>query len=93
MLVLAVALIPCGAFAADADNGRRLAQSHCAGCHIVAPGARSEVAAAPPFEAIARKYGEAAAVAQAITGPHPRMNFAPPPADAADIAAYIATLR
>jgi cytochrome c len=79
--------------AADAGRGQRLAQDHCAFCHSVAPHARSEVADAPPFDAIGRKYGhDADAIATAIAGPHPKMNFSPRPADAADIAAYIATL-
>ena len=80
--------------AADADNGKRLAQDRCAACHAVAPHTRSEVANAPPFEAIGRKYGfDADRIAHAIAGPHPKMNFSPGPAQAADVAAYIATLR
>jgi mono/diheme cytochrome c family protein len=82
------------AVAADANNGRRLANSHCAACHVVAPQQREEIAVAPPFETIGRKYGfDADPIAQAIRGPHPRMNFSPRPSEAADIAAYIATLR
>ncbi len=42
--------------AADAGRGQRLAQDHCAACHAVAPRTRSEVANAPPFDAIGRKY-------------------------------------
>jgi cytochrome c len=79
--------------AAEADQGKRLAQDHCASCHIVAPQARGEVAVAPPFDVIGRKYGfDADKIARAIAGPHPKMNFSPRPAEAADIAAYIATL-
>jgi len=79
--------------AADADKGKRLAQDHCAACHAVAAHARSEVANAPPFDVIGRKYGfDADRIAAAIAGPHPKMNFAPGPREAADIAAYIATL-
>lgn len=79
--------------AADARLGESLAQSHCASCHIVTPHARNEIADAPPFEVIARKYGfDASTIASAITGPHRKMNFMPNPAEAADIAAYIATL-
>ncbi len=80
--------------AADARSGQRLAQMHCAACHAIAPPARKVVAAAPPFDAIGRKYGfDASVIAATIAGPHPKMNFAPRPADAADIAAYIATLK
>jgi cytochrome c len=79
--------------AADAGHGQRLAQEHCAACHAVAPHARSEVADAPPFDVVARKYhSDAGAILHAIAGPHPKMNFSPRPAQAADIAAYIAGL-
>lgn len=79
--------------AADARRGQRLALEHCASCHIVVPHGREEVADSPPFEAIGRKYGfDAAAIAHVIAGPHRKMNFAPDPKNAADIAAYIATL-
>jgi cytochrome c len=79
--------------AADADKGKRLAQDHCASCHAVALHTRSEVADAPPFDAIGRKYGhDADKIAAAIAGPHPKMNFSPRPAQAADVAAYIAGL-
>jgi mono/diheme cytochrome c family protein len=91
LFVLTAAL---NARAADAARGQRLAQDHCAACHAVAPQMRSEVADAPPFETIAGKYGhDADRIAHAIAGPHPKMNFSPAPAAAADIAAYIATLR
>ena len=71
-----------------------IAQSVCVACHEIAPRAQREVADAPPFDAIGRKYAFAAnAIAQAISGPHPKMNFSPPPREAADIAAYIVTLE
>jgi hypothetical protein len=79
---------------ADARSGQRLAQDHCAACHSIVLDARSEVAAAPPFEVIGRKYGfDADRITHAIAGPHPKMNFSPRPREAAEIAAYIATLR
>jgi len=79
---------------AEPGRGQRLAQDHCAACHAVALHTRSEVADAPPFETIGRKYGfDAGRIAAAIAGPHPKMNFSPRPAQAADIAAYIAGLR
>jgi len=80
--------------AADAGKGKRLAQDHCAACHIVAPSGRREVAISPPFEVIGRKYAfDADRIAHAIAGPHPKMNFSPSAAEAAGIAAYIATLK
>jgi hypothetical protein len=45
--------------AADADNGKRQAQQHCSPCHIIEPNQRQELADSPPFETIARKYGNA----------------------------------
>ncbi|MCC6948954.1 MAG: cytochrome c [Bradyrhizobiaceae bacterium] len=93
LLVTYLLLAPAAALAADAVRGRQLAQEHCGGCHAVGAGERREVADASPFSAIGRKYGfDPSALAAAILGPHPRMNFAPAPADAADLAAYIAAL-
>jgi mono/diheme cytochrome c family protein len=81
------------AAAADADNGRRLAQQHCSPCHIVEPNQRQELANSPPFETIARKYGNAPEqIAFAILSPHPRMNVTLSRREAEDIAAYIGTL-
>jgi mono/diheme cytochrome c family protein len=79
--------------AADADNGKRLAQQHCSPCHLVEPVRVRELANSPPFETIARKFGNAPElIAFAILAPHPRMNLTPSRRDAQDIAAYIATL-
>jgi mono/diheme cytochrome c family protein len=80
--------------AADAANGKRLAQEHCAHCHIVAPNGRNEVADSPPFDVIGRKYCfDANTLVRVIVGPHRKMNFSPQLPEAADIGAYIATLR
>ncbi|HZD91017.1 MAG TPA: c-type cytochrome [Pseudolabrys sp.] len=87
------AMVATHATAADARRGERLAQDKCAACHSVAPHAREEVAEAPPFETIARQYGfDADAIRVAITGPRRKMNFMPDPGEAADIAAYMASL-
>jgi mono/diheme cytochrome c family protein len=92
-LALAASLVASGAPAADADRGQRLAQTNCSACHGVAIPPREEVAAAPPLQIIAGKYGfDASAIAAAILAPHPRMNFSPAPGDADDIAAYLGTL-
>jgi mono/diheme cytochrome c family protein len=81
------------AFAADADNGRRVAQIRCAPCHIVEPNQRREVADSPPFETIARKFGSnPELLAFAILDPHPRMNLTFTRREVEDIAAYISTL-
>jgi len=81
------------AFGGDADAGRRLAQLRCAACHIVGPGARNEVAEAPPFQIIARQFnGDLDMLIFNLTGPHARMNFRLTPSDAADVAEYIRSL-
>ena len=92
LFVLAATAAASSAVAADAGNGSRLARSQCAACHIVAPNERSEVARLRRSTSSPENTFAADAIALAITGPHPRMNFAPRPADAADIAAYIGTL-
>jgi cytochrome c2 len=43
--------------AADADKGKRIAQTRCSPCHIVLPNHRQELANSPPFEEIARRNG------------------------------------
>lgn len=81
------------ALAADAGNGKRVAETRCVTCHIVAPSQRRDVTDAPPFELIARKFASnPEALAFAILDPHPRMNVALTPGEAQDIAAYINTL-
>jgi mono/diheme cytochrome c family protein len=93
-LILAGTTMALGAHAADAGKGKQLAERHCRPCHIVVPQTSSAVAIAPPFDVIAGKYRFAAdAIGHAIAGPHPKMNFAPSAAEAADIADYIATLK
>jgi mono/diheme cytochrome c family protein len=79
--------------AADADNGKGQAQQRCSPCHIVEPNQRQELADSPPFETIARKFGNAPEqIAFAILAPHPRMNVTLSRREAQDIAAYIGTL-
>ncbi len=92
-LLVAVTVCATPAFAADASRGKDVAEHQCAACHQVAPHQRNELADAPPFELIGRKNGfDAAALAFALLGPHPKMNFSPSQRDAADVAAYISTL-
>ena len=93
LLTAALPLTAAPARAADAGHGKRLALAHCAACHNVGERPRNEVAQSPAFATIARKYAfKPDAIAAAIAGPHPKMNFAPSAGEAADIAAYIATL-
>ena len=91
--VLAVILGGTPAFTADPDNGERLAQARCVPCHIVKPDQPSQVADAPPFEVIARKFGpNRDTLAFSLLDPHPRMNLTLTRREAQDIAAYISTL-
>ena len=77
----------------DADNGRRLAEMRCAGCHTVAPNQRRDVTDATPFEVIARKFATTPeTLAFSLLDPHPRMNVMSTRREAQDIAAYINTL-
>jgi mono/diheme cytochrome c family protein len=79
--------------AADADNGKRLAEMRCVTCHIVPPSDRRVVTDAPPFEAIAKKYASNPdTLAFLIMNPHPRMNVTLTRREAQDVAAYINTL-
>jgi mono/diheme cytochrome c family protein len=81
--------------AADADNGRRLARRWCSSCHVVAPNQRTTVSEAPPFATIARRPNlDAAKIALYLLIPHPRMpDMGLSRAEAADLAAYIVTLK
>ena len=80
--------------AGDASNGERIAQSRCAACHIVvAPNQREEVADAPPFETIARKFDfNPDMLVFHLLEPHRKMNFALTRREANDVAAYMGTL-
>jgi mono/diheme cytochrome c family protein len=93
-LVTLLALSGVPAFAADADNGKRLAQRWCASCHVVEPSQQQASADAPPFAGIARTPGfSAQRVAFFLLDPHPKMPaMALSRRDAEDIAAYIASL-
>jgi len=82
-----------GACGSDADAGRRLAQLRCAACHIILQNGRNEVADAPPFEIIGRKFEfNYDSLIAALMGPHVKMNFGLTRPEANDVAAYIVTL-
>lgn len=92
-LMLAALLPGTAALAADADNGKRLAEMRCATCHIVSPGQRREISNAPPFDVIGRKFASSReTLAFAILDPHPRMSVTLTRPEALDIAAYISSL-
>ena len=92
-LMLSALLTASAALAADADNGKRLAEMRCATCHIVSPGQRRELSNAPPFDVIGRKFASSPeTLAFAILDPHPRMSVTLTRPEALDIAAYINAL-
>jgi mono/diheme cytochrome c family protein len=94
-LILAAILAVTPAFAADPDNGERLAQRWCTACHVVASDQRGPTGEAPPFRTIAaRPDFDAAKLAFFLMDPHPNMpNMQLSRTEAADLAAYIAVLK
>jgi mono/diheme cytochrome c family protein len=93
VLASIVGAIP--AFAADPDNGQRLARRWCSACHVVAANERGPTSEAPPFATIASKPDfDAAKLAFFLLDPHPKMpNMQLSRTEAADLAAYIATVK
>lgn len=90
---LGLPLISASAFGGEAETGRRLAQLRCSPCHIVSPSQRLEIADAPPFEVIGRKFGfNLDMLVLNLMGPHAKMNFSLRRSDAENVAAYIGTL-
>lgn len=83
------------ALAADANHGAELATRWCASCHLVDGGQKRASTDAPPFDAIADKSDfTAEKVAFFLLDPHPKMsNFPLSRNEAADLAAYIGSLR
>jgi mono/diheme cytochrome c family protein len=82
-------------FAADASNGKRLAERWCTGCHLVSPSQSTATDQVPSFASIAKMPDfTAAKIAFFLLDPHPKMpNMSLSRTEAADIAAYIATLK
>jgi mono/diheme cytochrome c family protein len=83
------------ALAADADHGADLARRWCAGCHLVSSSQTQASADVPSFASVARKPDfSPEKLAFFLLDPHPKMpNFPLSRTEAADIAAYIASLR
>ena len=95
LLVAAAGLNGSLAVAADADQGATLAKRWCATCHVVDLDQKQASADVPPFAVIAQKSDfTPEKVAAFLIEPHPKMpNFPLSRSEAADIAAYIGTLR
>jgi mono/diheme cytochrome c family protein len=98
IVITSLALLACSsgaAFAANPGNGFILAQRWCATCHLVDSDQKQASADVPPFAAIARKSDfTPEKVAFFLLDPHPKMpSFPLSRTEAADIAAYIGSLR
>jgi mono/diheme cytochrome c family protein len=87
-----LACINGASFAADADNGSRLAQRWCASCHIVSGIQSKGTDTAPSFASMAQMTDVSAEkLAYFLLEPHPKMQDMSLSRDAAkDLAAYIA---
>jgi mono/diheme cytochrome c family protein len=95
IVVVAVGLTGSAAKAADADHGAELAKRWCATCHLVDSDQKRASADVLPFATIARKPDfSSEKLAFFLLDPHPKMpSFPLSRAEAADLAAYIASLR
>jgi mono/diheme cytochrome c family protein len=99
--ILAVIVVATGlghlpaAMAADANHGGDLAKRWCTSCHLVDSKQTQANADVPSFAAIASKSDfTPEKVAFFLLDPHPKMpNFQLSRTEAADIAAYISSLR
>ncbi|MBZ8131664.1 c-type cytochrome [Afifella sp. IM 167] len=97
LLAAAFALLPLPALAAGyAEEGDVIAHQWCAECHVVDDAQTSADAAAPSFQAIAKKYGEdgMGALAAFLADPHPVMpDMSLTRQEIRDLTAYISSLR
>lgn len=94
-LIVAATLAITPAFGADPNNGEQLAHRWCEACHLVSATQRSATDQVPPFGSIAKMPGfDAAKIALFLLDPHPKMpDMGLSRTEAADLAAYIATLK
>ena len=95
LVAVATGLYASAAVAADASRGADLAKRWCASCHVVASDQKQASADVASFEAIAREPDfTPAKLAFFLLDPHPKMPDFPLSRDeAADLAAYISSLR
>jgi len=95
LIVAATGFAGSYAKAADADHGADLAKRWCAACHVVDSGQTRANADAPTFATIAKGADfSPEKVAFFLLDPHPKMpNFPLSRTEAADLAAYIGSLR
>jgi mono/diheme cytochrome c family protein len=95
-LYFVIALLPFaggGAYAQNPENGQRLSERWCAGCHAI--NASSKSRAAPSFATIAAKEKiTSEMIASFLRLPHATMPNSPlTPNEAADIAAFIMGMK
>lgn len=93
-LCFAAVLIATPSWAADVDNGRRIAFRWCQPCHVVASTQRQASDQALPFAEIAEHPGfNPMRVATFLLDPHPKMpDMSLTREETADLAAYIGSL-
>jgi mono/diheme cytochrome c family protein len=94
--LVAISLAACipSVLAADAQNGKRLAERWCSSCHVVTAAQQQAAADAPPFSEIAKRPDfSAEKIAMFLLDPHAKMpNMGLSRLEAVDLAGYIATL-
>jgi mono/diheme cytochrome c family protein len=90
-----VAMAATSAFAADRSQGETLVQRWCSSCHLVGPQQQGSTTEATPFTVVAKRTDfDASKLAFFLLDPHPKMpNMQLSRTEAADIAAYIASLK
>jgi mono/diheme cytochrome c family protein len=90
-----VGTLTSAAAAADAANGKRVAERWCASCHVVTSSQQRGNTQAPPFSEVAKKpHLDASMIALFLLLPHPKMpDMNLTRYEAGDIAAYIASLK
>jgi len=95
LIALASSFCTSTALAADASHGADLAKRWCASCHVVANSQTAASADVPSFASVARRPDfSPERLAFFLLDPHPKMpNFPLSRTEAADIAAYIGSLR
>jgi mono/diheme cytochrome c family protein len=95
LLVAAAGFGGAAAQAADANRGADLANRWCAACHLVQGDQKQASADVPSFATIAAKPDfTPEKIAFFLLDPHPKMpNFPLSRNEAADLAAYIGSLR
>jgi mono/diheme cytochrome c family protein len=94
-VLVAVIGVSHSAFAVDPNHGEEIARRWCAECHVVANDQRQVLSQAPPFSAIARNPEfDVYRLVFFLLEPHPKMpNMSLTRNEAADLAAYIASLK